>query len=117
MGGSKNISSVKLHQIKNTFLTTLIGLVLLYCYTFLDQLDNSLPTSVQVESYLNHLSKTREDWQVKQAEVALRHYGYYLASELKTPEDPGPPSETKELSGEQLRSFNQVGYRRLLPNP
>jgi len=88
-----------------------------YCYTFLDQLDNSLPTSVQVESYLNHLSKTREDWQVKRAEAALRHYGYYLASELKTPEDPGPPSETKELSGEQLRSFNQVGYRRLLPNP
>ena len=49
-----------------------------YCYTFLDQPNNSLLTSVQVESYLNHISKTREDWQVKQAEAALRHYGYYL---------------------------------------
>ncbi len=52
-----------------------------YCYSFLDQPDNSLLTSDQVQSYLNHISKSREDWQVKQAETALRLYGYYLSSE------------------------------------
>ena len=30
-----------------------------YCYSFLDQPDNSLLTSEQVQSYLNHISKTR----------------------------------------------------------
>jgi len=36
----------------------------------------------------------------RQAEAALRHYDYYLSSELKTLEDPvetGPPRETKAL--------------------
>jgi hypothetical protein len=41
-------------------------------------------TSAQIQSYLNHISKTREDWQVEQAEAALKLYGYYLSSEPKT---------------------------------
>ncbi len=51
------------------------------CYSFLEEPDNSILTPDQVQSYLKHISKTREDWQVKQAETALRHYSYYLSSE------------------------------------
>ncbi len=54
-----------------------------YCYLFLDQPDSCLLTDAQVKSYLNHISKTREDWQVKQAEEALRLYGFYLSSVSK----------------------------------
>lgn len=56
-----------------------------YCYSFLEQPDNRLLTSEQMRGYLNHISKTREDWQVKQAEEALRLYGYYLSSEPEKP--------------------------------
>jgi integron integrase len=58
-----------------------------YCYLFLDQPDNYVLTSDQLQSYLNHIAKTREDWQVKQAETALRLYGYFLSSERENPAD------------------------------
>ncbi len=51
-----------------------------YCYDFLNQPDNAPLTSDQLQNYLNHISRTREDWQVKQAETALRFYGHYLSS-------------------------------------
>jgi integron integrase len=54
-----------------------------HCYSFLDQPDTCLLSSDQIQNYLNHISKTREDWQVKQAEAALRLYGYYLSSAVK----------------------------------
>lgn len=50
------------------------------CYAFVNQPDNSLLSSGEIQNYLNHISKTREDWQVKQAETALRFYGHYLTS-------------------------------------
>lgn len=51
-----------------------------YCYAFLEQSDTCLLTSEQMQSYLNYIAKSREDWQVKQAEAALRHYSYYLSA-------------------------------------
>jgi integron integrase len=68
-----------------------------YCYSFLQKPDNCLLTPAQLQSYLKSISKTREDWQVKQAEAALRLYGYYLSSELEQPADTvstGLPTET-----------------------
>lgn len=53
----------------------------------MDGIESSQTISDQNRSYLNHISKTREDCQVKQAEAALRLYGYYLSSEPKTLED------------------------------
>ena len=70
-----------------------------YCYSYLDQPDNFILTSDQIQSYLNHISKIREDWQVQQAEAALKLYEYYISSELKTPKEsvePGPAPETKD---------------------
>ncbi len=37
-----------------------------HCYSFFEQPDSRLLTSDQIQSYLNHISQTREDWQVKQ---------------------------------------------------
>lgn len=71
-----------------------------YCYSFLKQPDTRLLTIDQVQSYLNHISKTREDWQVKQAEEALRLYGYYLSSTFEKPADApenSPPSDARVL--------------------
>lgn len=71
-----------------------------YCYSYLDQPDNGLLTSDQIQGYLNNISKTREAWQVEQAEAALKLYGYYLSSESKPVEDSantGPPSEARGL--------------------
>ena len=51
-----------------------------HCYSYLEQPDNCILSSDQIQDYLHHISRTREDWQVKQAETALRLYGYYLSS-------------------------------------
>lgn len=56
-----------------------------YCYLFLDQPEHISLISDQLQSYLNHIAKTREDWQVKQAETALRLYGYFLSSKGEAP--------------------------------
>ncbi len=58
-----------------------------HCYSFLDQPDRRLLTVDQIQNYLNHLSKSRETWQVQQAEAALRLYGYYLSSAINKPPD------------------------------
>lgn len=66
-----------------------------YCYSFLKQPDSCLLGPEQLQSYLKSISKTREDWQVKRAEHALRLYGYYLLSVLEEPKhvvSKGPPS-------------------------
>jgi hypothetical protein len=39
---------------------------------FLDQPDDRLLLPEQTQNYLIHLSKTREEWQVKEAVAALR---------------------------------------------
>ncbi len=55
-----------------------------YCYLFLGRSETQTLTSDQLQSYLNHLAETREDWQVRQAEKALRLYGYFLSSERQS---------------------------------
>jgi integron integrase len=51
------------------------------CYSFLDvphtdRIDNDLKSS-----FLSYLAKSYEDWQVKQADAALRLYDYFLSRE------------------------------------
>ena len=70
------------------------------CYSYLEHPDNCQLTQEQVKSYLAHISKTREDWQVQQAEAALRLYEYYLSSGLKKPvhsTESITPSETRSI--------------------
>jgi integron integrase len=70
-----------------------------YCYSFLDQPDDCPLTSDQLQNYLNHVSKTRETWQVQQAESALRLYGYYLSSRVAKSSgvSRSPQAESKTL--------------------
>ena len=54
------------------------------CYAFLDESDSQVLSLEQKQRFLKHLSKTHEDWQVKQADTALRHYGFFLSSQERT---------------------------------
>jgi hypothetical protein len=48
------------------------------CYSFINQSDSQVLNLEQKQHFLKHLSKTHEDWQVKQADNALRLYSYFL---------------------------------------
>jgi integron integrase len=49
------------------------------CYSFHDSPKDHRITSDQKQQFLAHLAKTHEDWQVKQADYALRLYHYFLS--------------------------------------
>jgi len=49
------------------------------CYAFINQPLSDVLTQTQKQDFLKHFAKTHEDWQVKQAETALRLYDYYLS--------------------------------------
>ena len=54
------------------------------CYGFLDR-PESEPTGLEdKERFLKDLAKTHEDWQVSQADNALRIYDYFLSSRTKS---------------------------------
>ena len=49
------------------------------CYTKSDCLPEKILSSDQKKQYLDGLENTREDWQVKQAEQALRLYTFFIS--------------------------------------
>ena len=51
------------------------------CYTFFQQSLEKRITQDEKREFLKHLSRSHEDWQVKQADYALRLYGFFLARE------------------------------------
>lgn len=75
-------------------------------YNFLDiQKDKSLSRQ-QKEAFLKHLSESHEDWQVKQADTALRHYAYFLSlkdTSLQSPEGKMGNGEIEERLRKALR--------------
>jgi hypothetical protein len=53
------------------------------CYSFNNEpVDHNL-NSEQKQQFLTHLAKNREDWQVKQADYALRLYNFFLSRNKK----------------------------------
>ncbi len=66
-------------------------------YSFLNEADAKTFTLEQKQSFLKHLSKTHEDWQVKQADNALRIYSYFFSSQLKNSSE--TPLSAKEEWG------------------
>lgn len=52
-------------------------------YSFLDKSDSIALSREEKERFLKHLSKTHEDWQVNQADNALRIYDYFFSSQNK----------------------------------
>jgi len=56
------------------------------CYHLLNHPPDEPITAEQMANYLAHLAKTHEDWQVKQADTALRLYQFYLTKQSKPQE-------------------------------
>lgn len=54
------------------------------CYEFVEAAPSSRLTSEQKKSFLVHMAKRHEDWQVKQANTALRLYDYFVSRETRT---------------------------------
>jgi len=60
------------------------------CYRFFNAQETDLLTNDQTSQFLTHLAKKHEDWQVEQADRALKLYGYFLSKTKKGEGDPGP---------------------------
>jgi len=54
------------------------------CYSFLNISNENHISSLQKQQFLSHMEKRYEDWQVKQADMALRLYNYFLSHQAKT---------------------------------
>ncbi|MEW6602051.1 MAG: integron integrase [Nitrospirota bacterium] len=69
------------------------------CYRFLDLSESNAITNEQKTTFLKHLSKKHEDWQINQADNALRLYGYFLSrtSGNETLGDPATSGDWKQI--------------------
>ena len=57
------------------------------CYSFTNEPVEHRLNSEQKQQFLNHLAKSHEDWQVKQADYALRLYNFFLSRHKKEPSE------------------------------
>jgi len=57
------------------------------CYRYFDKPETQLLTNDQNAKFLNHLAKKHEDWQVQQADRALKLYGYFLSRSRTSDEE------------------------------
>ena len=63
------------------------------CYALLDQPLASNLSRDQKKRFLSHMAKRHEDWQVKQADTALRLYDYFLSSQQRDAFSSSPDRE------------------------
>jgi integrase len=77
------------------------------CYAFFNQSPEHPITNDQKQEFLKHISKKQEEWQVNQADYALRLYSFFLNRELKhSYEDSGGLEEKwKELLEETKKAL------------
>jgi integron integrase len=52
------------------------------CLAFLDKPENDEISPVDIDRFLNHLAKIKEDWQVKQAKEAIGLYEYFKTNDI-----------------------------------
>jgi hypothetical protein len=71
------------------------------CYSFLNISDASRLSSDQKNQFLSHMAKSYEDWQVKQADTALRLHDYFLSRQQKAPASKSNDSDSDWLSVEE----------------
>jgi len=84
------------------------------CYAFLNEpLSNRLGTE-QKKQFLSNIAKRHEDWQVKQADTALRLYEYFLSRSITaTIGEPISPEEKWRLLEERMRDSLRLRHRSL----
>lgn len=82
------------------------------CYRFFNAPEGLLLTNEQTSRFLTHLAKKHEDWQVQQADRALKLYGYFLSNATKGEDDPGTDmSEDWKRLEEKTREALKLRHR------
>jgi len=80
------------------------------CYHFLD-LPREEPLSPELKNrYLAHLAKSHEEWQVKQADTAIRLYRFFLSKNKTPPAKRTIPDIWQELE-EKMREALRLRHR------
>ena len=75
------------------------------CYSFINCQTDTIIATEQRKQYLEYLSKIREDWQVKQADQALRLYLFFLS---KVNRHPDPTNDSGRLWEQALENMVNV---------
>lgn len=82
------------------------------CYSFLDTSLSSRLSSDQKRQFLSHMAKRYENWQVKQADTALRLYDYFLSRKLKVLASGSPTADEKwKAVEEKMREALKLRHR------
>lgn len=63
------------------------------CYGFLNKPLSARLNGDQKKEFLSDMAKRHEDWQVKQADLSLRLYDYFLSRKMKTNAEGIPAAE------------------------
>jgi integron integrase len=84
------------------------------CYAFFNQPPERPITNDQKQEFLKHISKRQEEWQVNQADYALRLYSFFLNRGLKDSyEDSGSSEEKWKGLLEETRNALRLRHRAL----
>lgn len=77
------------------------------CYAHFTLPETAALKSEQRQKFLEHIAKTHPDWQVKQADSALRLYGYYLSRSQERPSGVNPADRERwhKLEGETRKAL------------
>lgn len=84
------------------------------CYSFLNEPLSNRLNSDQKKEFLSDMAKQYEDWQVKQADTALRLYDYFLSKSFSPKsEEPSSHEEKWKLLEERMREALRLRHRSL----
>jgi integron integrase len=84
------------------------------CYGFLNEPLSNRLSGEQKKQFLSDMVKRHEDWQVKQADTALRLYDYFLSKNITAMMDEtSSHNETWELLEEKMRDSLRLRHRSL----
>jgi integron integrase len=84
------------------------------CYSFFNQPPENPLSNDQKQEFLKHISKRQEEWQVNQADYALRLYSFFLNRGLKeSSEDSGSSEEEWKALLEETRKALRLRHRSL----
>jgi hypothetical protein len=84
------------------------------CYVFLNEPLSSRLGSEQRKQFLTHMAKRHEEWQVNQADTALRLYDYFLSKAISpTTGEPSSHEEKWRHLEEKMRDALRLRHRSL----
>jgi len=81
------------------------------CYNFLEVPVSTPLNTDQKKEFLSHMAKDYEDWQVNQADTALRLYGYFLSQKIKANDAKNISAESWNIIEEKLQEALRLRHR------